>query len=544
MLRNQDRPELLLFVGAEAYADGAAPRPGAERLVAEAAAAGTPSVWLVEDGGGAESTPRDALARGAPAAPCPLALQLAREGVQIAPDAFGGSDGFGRGRQMPARCRAASSSPRTASCVAGRSAGMRVVGLSYDDDLADAADVVVGELEDDWDCVTFDGLHTPATTGSTRPRPQPRRPPHEPEHGRGRRARRLPRRRRRALDDGDGLTDDERRILAELKVELAAFDEEPASYDAMPLTRAQRNAAADQDASADAPAASSSQAPARRAFGAVDNQRKGKRKAAAKKEPAREVHDRAVTDYAVDLYKYYRDAEEKRPMELYMEFQQDINPKMRGILVDWLVEVHLKFKMLQPTIYLTVQIIDRYLSAKQIDRNQLQLLGVAALFIASKYEEIYPPEDVLDMEMTILRELDWNISSPSAHHWLVRLARVARAPKSASDRAEYFAQRMLQECDARVQAVAPRGGAHLAFVADEGCDDGWPRACERLTGYTDVELYPCCKAISYHINRGEDGGGSSSRARKFSRHDFSTVSFGKCPVLKRPKLIDLPDLAD
>lgn len=60
----------------------------------------------------------------------------------------------------------------------------------------------------------------------------------------------------------------------------------------MPLTRAQRNAAADQDASADAPAASSSQAPARRAFGAVDNQRKGKRKAAAKKEPAREVHDR------------------------------------------------------------------------------------------------------------------------------------------------------------------------------------------------------------------------------------------------------------
>ena len=59
----------------------------------------------------------------------------------------------------------------------------------------------------------------------------------------------------------------------------------------MPLTRAQRNAAADQDASADAPA-SSSQAPARRAFGAVDNQRKGKRKAAVKKEPAREVRDR------------------------------------------------------------------------------------------------------------------------------------------------------------------------------------------------------------------------------------------------------------
>ena len=272
----------------------------------------------------------------------------------------------------------------------------------------------------------------------------------------------------------------------------------------------------------------------------------------------------AVTDYVVDLYKYYRDAEEKRPMELYMEFQQDINPKMRGILVDWLVEVHLKFKMLQPTIYLTIQIIDRYLSAKQIDRNQLQLLGVAALFIASKYEEIYPPEvadctyitdhaydaqDVLDMEMTILRELDWNISSPSAHHWLVRLARVARAPESAAHRAEYFAQRMLQEY-AMLEykpSLLAAAAAHLAFVADEGCDDGWPRACERLTGYTDVELYPCCKAISYHINRAAKDDAKRQLVackKKFSRHDFSTVSFGKCPVLKRPKLIDLPDLAD
>jgi hypothetical protein len=57
----------------------------------------------------------------------------------------------------------------------------------------------------------------------------------------------------------------------------------------MPLTRAQRNAAAGGQ-EGDAPAEqASSQAPARRAFGAVDNQRKGKRKAAAKKEPARDV---------------------------------------------------------------------------------------------------------------------------------------------------------------------------------------------------------------------------------------------------------------
>ena len=233
MLRNQDRPELLLFVGAEAYADGAAPRPGAERLVAEAAAAGTPSVWLVEDAGGApESTlPATPWPEGAPAAPCPLALQLAREGVQIAPDAFGGSDGFGRGRQMPERAplpaRCVVVAADRASCVAGRSAGMRVVGLSYDDDLADAADVVVGELEDDWDCVTFDGLHTPGDYWLNPPTPRSPDGLHtNPNTGEVVELDAFRAVDVAPLDDGDGLTDDERRILAELKVELAAFDEE------------------------------------------------------------------------------------------------------------------------------------------------------------------------------------------------------------------------------------------------------------------------------------------------------------------------------
>ena len=246
-----------------------------------------------------------------------------------------------------------------------------------------------------------------------------------------------------------------------------------------------------------------------------------------------------------------------------MEFQPNINAKMRAILVDWLVEVHLKFKMLQPTIYLTIQIIDRYLSAKQIDRNKLQLLGVAALFIASKYEEIYPPEvadctyitdhaydaqEVLDMEMNILRELDWNISAPNAHLWLVRLCRVAQVEKSALDRAEYFAQRMLQEY-AMLEykpSMLAAAAVHLSFVADDDCKENWPRACERLTGYTEPELYPCCKAISYHINRASNQDAKrqlTACKKKFSRHDFSVVADDKCPVLKRPKNLEFPDLA-
>lgn len=77
---------------------------------------------------------------------------------------------------------------------------------------------------------------------------------------------------------------------------------------------------------------------------------------------------------------------------MYMQTQTEINEKMRSILVDWLVDVHVKFDLSPETLYLTINIIDRFLSLKTIPRRELQLLGVSALLIASKYEEIWPPQ--------------------------------------------------------------------------------------------------------------------------------------------------------
>jgi cyclin B len=67
-----------------------------------------------------------------------------------------------------------------------------------------------------------------------------------------------------------------------------------------------------------------------------------------------------------------------------MDRQTDINAKMRAILIDWLVEVHLKFKLVIETLYTTVNLIDRYLEKVPIKRSQLQLFGVTAMFLASK----------------------------------------------------------------------------------------------------------------------------------------------------------------
>ena len=100
-----------------------------------------------------------------------------------------------------------------------------------------------------------------------------------------------------------------------------------------------------------------------------------------------------ATDYVQDMYQHFRGKEADTSVRpTFMENQPHINERMRSILIDWLVEVHLKFKLVPETLYLTTNLIDRYLERQEGSRPKLQLVGVTSLLIASKYEEIYPPE--------------------------------------------------------------------------------------------------------------------------------------------------------
>ena len=48
--------------------------------------------------------------------------------------------------------------------------------------------------------------------------------------------------------------------------------------------------------------------------------------------------------------------------DLYTEwFRYFVNGKMRGVLIDWLIEVHSQFKLLQETLYMTVYVIDKFM---------------------------------------------------------------------------------------------------------------------------------------------------------------------------------------
>jgi len=101
-------------------------------------------------------------------------------------------------------------------------------------------------------------------------------------------------------------------------------------------------------------------------------------------------HDRDrffdVVEYQKDILQYLKQAENQknmRPRPDYMKKQPDINDSMRQILVDWLVEVSEEYRLHGETLCLAVSYIDRFLSFMSVVRAKLQLVGTAAMFIAS-----------------------------------------------------------------------------------------------------------------------------------------------------------------
>ena len=145
-----------------------------------------------------------------------------------------------------------------------------------------------------------------------------------------------------------------------------------------------------------------------------------------------------VAEYAAEIFDYLRDLEESsRPNPSYMDHQDYVDWKDRDVLNDWLVEVHARFQLLPETFYLAINIVDRFLSQKIVQLDKLQLVGITALFIASKYEEIISPHvtnftyvakdyedaDILSAERFMLAALNYDLSYPNPMNFLRRISK-------------------------------------------------------------------------------------------------------------------------
>lgn len=168
-------------------------------------------------------------------------------------------------------------------------------------------------------------------------------------------------------------------------------------------------------------------------------------------------------DYLSDIQEYLVSLERSpafRPNPNYMQYQEEIDSTMRSVLVDWMVDVAEEQGLQHETLFQAVSMVDRFLSTMGISTSSFQLLGVAALFTASKYEEIYPPDlyqfvnvtdktysaaQILNMEQLVLKAVDFRISGPTPYYFLCKILTYETYPVQVYHLAEYFCYLTMME---------------------------------------------------------------------------------------------------
>jgi len=248
----------------------------------------------------------------------------------------------------------------------------------------------------------------------------------------------------------------------------------------------------------------------------------------------------SVVDYVNVIYDYMLEKEKENLVSInYLTHQSDINEKMRGILVDWLVEVHRMFKLLPETLFLTVYIIDKFLGVENIPREQLQLVGITAMLISSKYEEIYAPEcndfvyisdgaytkrQILDMENVILNRLAFKLTTPLALQFLRRYSKAAGSDYNVHSLCKYIIETML--LDVNIHTYPPSIIAATAvFIARKmsGNKELWNATLEKYTTYSEKEIRGCVEFVNGRLKATR---GSSLKAieKKYSLAKFGQVT--------------------
>jgi len=219
-------------------------------------------------------------------------------------------------------------------------------------------------------------------------------------------------------------------------------------------------------------------------------------------------------EYATEIFAYLKDVESASLVRGDHLSGQQTSEKMRAVLVDWLVQVQVQFKLLQETLFATVDIIDRFMEkeGKDISRSKLQLVGCAAMFLASKIEEVYAPacsdfvyitdnayseEEIKATELRIVRSLDFRVAQPTAINFLRRYSKAGDVDVLQHSLAKYSLELCLPDyrlvaCPGSRLAAASLCLSLLVLEPEATSAVGsvWTPTLAFYSGYTTEELLP------------------------------------------------------
>jgi len=227
-----------------------------------------------------------------------------------------------------------------------------------------------------------------------------------------------------------------------------------------------------------------------------------------------------VLEYLTDIYRHLQRSEATcMPQPNYMERQVHVNAKMRAVLVDWLVDVHKKYKLHQETLFLAIGLVDRFLEKRSTAKRNLQLVGVTALLIAAKFEELYPPqindfvyvtdkaytkEEVIKMEVSMLSALEFKICRPTAVNFLERYQYVNGCSEAQKDLAMYLLELTL--VDYKMVKYSPSLLAAASILLSNKLlrrQPSWSAANEKQTKLTEQMLKECAKEMCSLLEQAE-----------------------------------------
>nr|CAO99272.1 cyclin B [Astropecten aranciacus] len=258
--------------------------------------------------------------------------------------------------------------------------------------------------------------------------------------------------------------------------------------------------------------------------------------------------------YVNEIYQYMRHLEREYKVRTDYMAMQEISERMRTILVDWLVQVHLRFHLLQETLYLTIQILDRFLEVQAVSKNKLQLVGVTSMLIAAKYEEMYPPEigdfvyitdnaytksQIRTMECNILRKLEFNLGKPLCIHFLRRNSKAGGADCPKHTLAKYLMELTLQEYSFVQYDPSEIAAAALCLSAKiKESDMEWNPTLVHYSAYSEDHLVPIMQKMAKVIKAAPSSKFQAVR-KKYASSKFMNIS--SISQLKSQVVADLAD---
>ncbi|CAJ1027690.1 putative Cyclin, N-terminal domain/Cyclin, C-terminal domain containing protein [Leishmania utingensis] len=266
-----------------------------------------------------------------------------------------------------------------------------------------------------------------------------------------------------------------------------------------------------------------------------------------------------VSEYGSEILAYFLEVERVIYSErLYMDRQSEITDRMRKILIDWLIDVITEFKLHSETFYLAVDIIDRFLFFYNIPRTKLQLVGITAVLVAAKHEEIWPPtmndcvavtantytpREVIGMEFDVVTALRFKFTVPTTYPIACRLLESCHMSPTVRHATFLFLESaahcypLLQFLPSRIAAGALLLGVFL--IRHNTSQDAIP-----LQRLWEIEVYPFAHGIRFEevqpvteqllpFTQRLCSGSSRLQAvrRKYSSHEYDCVAALEFPFV-------------